>query len=136
MKITVSEPSGEMDGFLVYIPREVTSIIAGQLTYLLSRRLYATTEDHIRGYNAVSCVLGGFVSCSARILLEKVDRVYRLIDADNNGTVYSVVSTEPLVIEPAIPDVPSSTPVLPGVKAQLEDARVKLQEVIDKMGEG
>lgn len=133
MKITVPIPSGNMDGYFIYIPREVVGIIAGQLTDLLSKRLYASSEDHNRGYNAISCVLGGMMSCSAEILLERIDRNYRLTDSINNGTVYTVVSTEPLLIEPPIPDVPSSAAVLPGVKAQLDDARVKLQTIIDQM---
>lgn len=133
MRITVPIADEGMNGYFVYIPREIISAVAGQLTGLLSKRLYASAEDHERGYNAVSCVLGGIMTCSAKVLIEKIDSTYRLVDSVNNGTVYTVVSQEPLVIEPVIPDVPTSVAVLPGVKAQLDDARVKLQAIIDQM---
>jgi hypothetical protein len=49
------------------------------------------------------------------------------------GTVWSVASTEPLVIEPSIPDVPDMSLQLPGNLAQIQDARAKLQTIIDSM---
>lgn len=135
MKYVVTEPLSPTDGYFVYIPSVMIDIIAGITALLSERRLYASDEDYQRGYNSIALIKACMLDCPAERLLQGVENTVRHLDTIHNGTVYSVVTLEPLVIEPALPIVPNVVSILPGEKARLEEVSVKLQTIIDNMAD-
>lgn len=129
MKFVMPEPAIDSQGYLVYIPRSAIDLISGVITILSERRVYASEGDYERGYNVIAFIKACMLACPAERLLERVDSIYRLIDAANFGRVYTVVSEEPLEIAPDIPLVPDMSYELPGAIKQREDAIAKLEEI-------
>lgn len=69
-------------------------------------------------------------------IVNAVDRVYRLIDSNANGTVYSATGegteVDPYVYTPEIPVVPlTDLYQLPGERALVEDLKDKLANIIN-----
>jgi hypothetical protein len=133
MKYVILAPDSPTSGFFVYIPDTMIDVVSGITAYLSERRFYASDGDYERGYNAIALIKACMLDCPAQRLLNGVDNVIRHLDAIHNGTEYTVISSEPLVISPDIPIVPSTVSVLPGEKARLEEVTVKLQTIIDNM---
>lgn len=121
------------DGYLVFVPRNFIGILAGLLASITERRFWDSDADYAIAYNTIARIRICMLDCPSTRLVRATEATYRLIDAVFNGTVYTVTSTEPLVVEPAIQDAPSLNPILPGNLAQLSDARDKLQAIIDAM---
>lgn len=133
MKLQVSAQEDAIDGYFVFVPRNFIHIWAGALFELSERWVWASEEDYARAYHIIARLRSCMLTCPAKQLIEGNNRIYRLLSSAMFGTVWSVTSTEPLVIEPPIPDVPDMLVQLPGNLAQLEDARVKLQTIIDSL---
>lgn len=133
MKLSVQEPLSDIDGYFVYISRPMIDIISGLMSILVERRIYATQDDYERGYNLTALIKGCMLDCPAERLIHGQEALYRLIDRSVNGTVYTVVSESPLVVEPPIPAAPSLSYTLPGQIAQLELVNVTLQEIRDAL---
>lgn len=69
-------------------------------------------------------------------IVEAVDRVYRLIDSNQNGTIYSSsgdgTPESPIVISPSIPTVPITTVYdEPGQRAHIDEIRLALRNLLN-----
>lgn len=133
MRFEIAEPLSDVDGYFVYIPRSIVDLVSGQSTYLLERRAYATDEDYERGYNLTALMKGCILDCPAQRLIDGVEATARMVAHANYGLVFSIVSEEPLVIEPGIPVVPPSEWELPGALKQLDVANMTLIEIRDAL---
>lgn len=126
-----SETYGQ-DGYFVYIDAALVPIVADRLAIMCERRLWDTDASYEQGYNAFAHLRGCMLSCPARELLEAHNRIYRLLDAAMYGRIYEVTDSDPLTIEPAIPDVPNLTAVNPGLVARL----ALVEKLLDNMFNG
>jgi hypothetical protein len=133
MKLQIVPQPDTLDGYFVFVPRNFIHIWAGALIELSERWVWASDEDYELAYRTIALLRGCMLDCPAQQLIEGNKQLYRLLSSAFFGTTWSVVSTEPLVIEPPIPDVPDMLMQLPGNLAQLDDARTKLQTIIDTM---
>lgn len=111
-----SLPNGYDDSacYLVPIRAVMIPIVAGALLDFLERRKWLDS-DFQGGYQAISEVLSNMTRLCADELIESNRQVYRLLDRALNGTSYTVVTEDPLVIEPDIPLVPNSAINSPGL---------------------
>lgn len=149
----------EQPCFLVSIPRPLVPYVGGLLKIAENRGFWASHEDFVYGYTAVTELEACLMSTCLDVLLEKQDALYRLVNTALLGQTYITVGEDPLVVTPAIqPHVSlevldqdslmgridrltqlvdnrlagTETPLydeLPGIKQQLE-------EVIAALGEG
>lgn len=133
MKLQAYAPIDELDGFFVFVPSSFIPIWAGTLGELSQRWVWYSDDDWAIAYQIIARLRACMLTCPAKELIEGNNRIYRLLSSAMFGTVWSVASTEPLVIEPSIPDVPDMSLQLPGNLAQIQDARAKLQTIIDSM---
>lgn len=124
-------PSEPQRSYVICIDAALVPLISGLFAKMCERRVWNTDDDYEQGYNTFTHLRGCMLACPMEELLKRQDRLYMLLDRAFYGTEYIIQSNEPLVINPAIPDVPDSIPALPGNLAQLEDARLKLQQLID-----
>lgn len=104
-------PPGPYDVGLAEFAIAIVPAALAALEGRCGRWFWASDEDWRRGEQAirglqVALLLGDSFG-------EKLDRLYRLIDHIHTGTVYTVENPDPMIITPAIPDVPSSTPATP-----------------------
>lgn len=103
---------------VVCIDGVMLPIIAGTLSVLEERRVWATDEDHHQGYNAIARMYIDMATNCFQELVEGQDRLYRLLDTALYGRVYEATSIEPLVVSPIIPVVPDLTADFPGLLAR------------------
>ena len=89
-------------------------LIARALQTYLEERIW-TEEDYPAGYRAFSVVIAQTTANCLTDITDRLDRLYRLMDSGLYGTVYSVESTDPLVIVPPIADAPDSPIIEPGL---------------------
>lgn len=129
--LTFPTPVEPARSYVICIPAELVPLVSGLFAKMCERRVWATDEDYEEGYNTFAHLRGCMLACSMKQLLESNDRLYRLVDRAFFGTEYSLVSNEPLVIEPPISAIPESAINWPGQLWQIEDARAKLQQLID-----
>jgi len=145
--------------FLVSIPRPLVPFVGGLLKIAENRGFWASPEDFTRGYTAIIELEECLMTTCLDVLLQQNDALYRLINTAVLGQAYTVVTEDPLVVEPAIEPLVTldildqdslmgridrltqlvdnrlagtETPLydeLPGVKQQLE-------EIIAALGEG
>lgn len=112
--------------YLVPIDAALVPLVAGALKLFEQRSIWESEEDYQAGYNAFAelqvCMTG---RCIAD-LVEAQERTYRLLDRALNGTAY-VATPDPIdplmnppTITPAIPDVPPTTALSPGLLARFE----------------
>lgn len=145
--------------FLVSIPRPLVPFVGGLLKILENRGFWVSEEDFVSGYTATTELEACLMSTCLDVLLQQNDALYRLVNTALLGQAYTVVSPDPLVVEPAIEPMVTleildqdsligrvdrltqlvdnrlagtETPLydqLPGIKQQLED-------IIAALGEG
>jgi hypothetical protein len=86
------------------VPINVTLIpyVAGMLKMMEMRGFWETEEDYIRGYNEIVALQGCMMATCMDDLLQRQDSLYRLVNTALFGQIYEEVSSEPLIIEPAI----------------------------------
>jgi len=150
--------------FVVSIPRPLVQYVAGLLKIAEQEGFWASTGDFTRGYTAITELEACLMTTCFDVLLQKHDELYRLINTAVLGQAYTLVSADPLVVEPAIePFVTldvldqdslmgridrltqlidnriagTETPLydeLPGIKQQLEDIIAALAEGTDLSG--
>ncbi len=92
--------------YLVPINGALIPLVAGALKPFEERRSWNSDEDHEKAYNAFAALEAQMAACTMETFLQSNDRLYRLLDTAFNGRQYTVETTDPLVITPAIPDVP------------------------------
>jgi hypothetical protein len=134
--LTFPTPIEGEETYLIAINASLVPIVSGLLARMSNRYEWLTDADYEQGYNAFAHLRGCMLSCPLSELLESNNRLYRLLDRAYFGTEYSLITNEPLVIEPPISAIPESEAVWPGTIYQLEDARTKLQAIIDKLETG
>lgn len=88
--------------FLVSIPRPLAPYVGGLLKIAENRGFWASEEDFVSGYTAVTELEGCLMSTCLNVLLEKQDDLYRLVNTVVRGQLYTVVSGDPLVVTPSI----------------------------------
>lgn len=91
--------------FLVAVPRPLVPYVGGLLKILEQRGFWASSTDYLRGYTAVIELEECLMTTCLDVFLRKQEALYRMLDTALYGKVYEVVSEDPLVIEPGIPDV-------------------------------
>lgn len=99
----VEMPLDPFTGYTTCLPRELVPILVGSLEHIAAKDRYGPQSEGLRGLSYIRGLQYMIVQeCNAGI-----DRVYRLLDAALNGTVYTAneVAGE-TVITPPIPDVP------------------------------
>jgi hypothetical protein len=107
-----------LDCFLVAIDRTFLPIVAGALAPLSESWRWSSDLDYELGYNALAEVYRCMTALCVSQLLESNDRLYRLLDTALYGTVYTLDSSDPLVISPAIPLSPPAPLALIGLAPQ------------------
>lgn len=88
--------------FLVAISRPLVPYVGGLLKILENRGFWSSTEDYERGYEATIELEGCLMATCLDVLLEQQDALYRLVNTGIFGVTYATVSTDPLVVTPAI----------------------------------
>jgi hypothetical protein len=95
----------EQPCFLVSIPRPLVPFVGGLLKIGEQEGFWATTEDFKRGYTAITELEACLMTTCLDVLLQQNDALYRLLNTAVLGQAYTVVSGDPLVVEPAIEPV-------------------------------
>lgn len=88
--------------FLVSVPAALVPYVAGLLKIAEKRGFWASDSDYAAAYAALMEMESAMASNCIDVLLERQDAVYRLLNTALFGQLYNTVSTEPLVVEPAI----------------------------------
>lgn len=88
--------------FLVSIPKPLAPFVGGLLKIAENKGFWATDADFLRGYTAVIEFQECLMSTCLNVLLEQNDALYRLLNTALLGVAYTTVSTDPLVVTPAI----------------------------------
>jgi hypothetical protein len=110
----LSMPIDYPTGVCILVPIDVSlvPIVAGQLLSLQESRKWVKT-DYEAAYRAFAEVGAYMTALCAQDIIESNNRIYRLLDTALFGRVYSVITTEPLVISPDIPLVPDNSIISP-----------------------
>jgi len=88
--------------FLAPIPRPLVPFVGGLLKILEQRGFWASEDDYVSGYTATTELEACLMATCLDVLLQQNDALYRLINTAVLGQAYTVVSPDPLVVEPAI----------------------------------
>ncbi len=88
--------------FLVAIPRPLVPFVGGLMRILEQPGFWATQADYVRGYTAVTQFERCLMSTCLDVLLAQNDALYRMLNTALMGVAYTTVSTDPLVVTPAI----------------------------------
>ena len=88
--------------YLVAINAALVPLVAGALELFQQRYAWQTDEDYERGYNAFAALRACMMRTCIDDLIESNDRLYRMLDTAIFGRQYSVISTDPLEVSPAI----------------------------------
>lgn len=88
--------------FLVSVPIPLAPYVTGLLKIMENRGFWASDDDYLNGYTATYELERCFVSTCVSQLIEAQDRLYRMLDTALFGTTYTIESTDPLVVSPAI----------------------------------
>jgi len=99
---TLPEDWRDQPCFLVAVPRPLVPYVGGLLKIAESRGFWATQDDFLRGYAAVTELEACLMAACLDTLFEKQDALYRMLDTALFGTTYTVESTDPLVVTPEI----------------------------------
>ena len=122
--------------YLTCMPYEAIPHVLGAL-WLRSQKYWWETEDdqrngrHVMNEIGVTMLLG----CGKEIV-DAINRVYMIIDRNENGTLYSFTgegtTEEPYIISPPLPVVPPNPSIYeaPGSKWQREDLRDMLYNTL------
>src|SRR4029450_4850515 len=91
--------------FLAAIPRPLVPYVSGLLKLLEQRGFWASEDDYRDGYTATVELEECLMAACLDVLLAQNDAIYRLLNTTLRGQEYTVVSEDPLVIEPAVEPV-------------------------------
>lgn len=121
----------ESECYLVPIRAALIPFVAGALRQFEAREAWATEADYEQAYNAFAEVEAAMMQTCASELIESNRQIYRLLDTIFNKRSYTLVSSDPLVISPAIPAVPQETDDELGIVKRLLDTRNLLDNAIN-----
>lgn len=88
--------------FLVAVPLPLVPFASGLLRIMEQRGFWASEGDYLHGYTAVMELERCFMSTCLNDLLEGVDRISMRLDTYMVGKEYTVESSDPLIISPAL----------------------------------
>ena len=128
--LTAPEPPYECE--LAVFPITVIPFALGALEERCKRFIWDSVEDWRRGEQLIRELQKNMLEGCLDKLIESNNRIYRLLDYTLMGHTYAVTSTEPLVIEPSIPDIPDTTALEPGLVARM----ALLQKSVDNAFNG
>lgn len=92
----------EQPCYLVPIPKPLIPLVGGMLNMLEYRGFWATPEDYERGYTATVEFEANLMANCITEITQRQDALYRLMNTALLGVAYETVSTDPLIVEPAI----------------------------------
>jgi hypothetical protein len=109
--------------YLVPINATLIPHVAGALRLFENRGSWISDQDYERGYNAFAELQICMTLLCAQQLIESNDRLYRMLDTALFGTIYTVESTDPLLVLPTIApthslDVQDATSLLGRLEVQ------------------
>jgi hypothetical protein len=131
-RITFPADYAERSCYLVAINASLIPLVAGALRFYEKRGTWASDLDYEQGYNAFAELQECMMRLCVDQLIESNDRLYRMIDTAIYGTEYSEISTDPLVVEPAIGSTHSLAFERPdSILGRMEDMRQLLQNGIN-----
>lgn len=140
--------------YIVAIPAPLVPFVGGFLAMMELRGFWESETDYENGYTAVVELEGCLMATCLNDLMELQQAQYRLLNTAIYGVGYETVSTDPLIVEPAIaPHVTTDIHSYASMMGRLENilqlidnslngtetphydnppsVRAKLQEVID-----
>lgn len=88
--------------FLVAVPRPLVPYVGGLLKILEQRGFWTSESDYLDAYTAVMELERCLMSTCLSDLIESNDRLYRMLNTALFGVTYATISTDPLVVTPAI----------------------------------
>lgn len=88
--------------YLVAIPKPLVPLVGGLMKIVEQRGFWATPDDYERGYSAVVQFEGCLMAACLDDLFQRQDALYRMLNTALFGVTYATVSTDPLVVTPAI----------------------------------
>jgi len=114
MRVSLPEtyPSGVC--LMVPIDRDLIPIVAGALERFNEQRSWEP-DSYEAGYRAFQEVAAAMTTLCVDELIESNRQIYRLLDSTFNGRVYTADDSDPPVISPAIPVVPDTDYIEPGM---------------------
>lgn len=115
------------DAALLAVDMQLLPFVLGAVTDLQERKYWQSDDDWYRACEAISEFLECSMSACLGDLLAQNDRLYRLLDAGLNGTVYTAAG-DPVVVSPSIGDVPAES-VLPGLLARVDHVELMLDDL-------
>lgn len=88
--------------FVVTVPRPLIPYVGGLLKIMEQRGFWSDAANYERGYTATLELEGCLMATCLDVLLEKHNELYRLLNTAVFGQLYTVESSDPLVVTPAI----------------------------------
>lgn len=88
--------------FVVAIPRPLVPYVGGLLRILEQKGFWSDSTSYVAGYAATLELERCLMATCLTDLLEQNDALYRMVNTALFGVTYSTVSTDPLVVTPAI----------------------------------
>lgn len=104
---------------LAVFPIAAVPFALGALEYRIPRYVWAD-DSYLRGVQLIRSMQMAILCGGMSDLLEGQNKIYRLLDSALYGRVYTVASSEPLVISPLIADVPVPLDPPAGMVAMLD----------------
>lgn len=92
---------------LLVVPMPILPYVIGLLKMPEQKGFWASNDDYRAAYTAFYEMERCAVTICLADLIESSDRLYRMLDTAIFGTEYTVESTDPLVVSPAIEPVHS-----------------------------
>jgi hypothetical protein len=92
----------EQPCYVVAIPRPLIPFVGGMLAMLELRGFWASQGDYERGYTATVELEGCLMATCLNNLIDQQNALYRMVNTALFGVTYATVSTDPLVVTPAI----------------------------------
>lgn len=127
-------PEPPFTGALVCVPIEAIPFALGGL-WLRAQKYYWLKDDEAKGRKLLAEMGARLLMDCGKDIVNAIDRVYMLIDRNENGTVYSYTvdaETGENIISPPLPVVPPHPAIYaaPGSKWQTEDMRDMLYNTL------
>lgn len=88
--------------FLVAIPRPLVPFVGGLLKLPEQRGFWLSEDDYINGYQATIELEGCLMATCLQDFMQLQEAQYRMLNTAMFGLTYETVSTDPLVVTPAI----------------------------------
>lgn len=122
----------ERSCYLVAINASLIPLVAGALRFYEKRGTWLTDADYELGYNAFAELQVCMMRLCVDDLIESNDRLYRMLDTAIYGRIYTLESTDPLVVSPTIQAVHDlAIEHDDSILGRMEDQRQLLQNALN-----